>query len=346
MEDTTGHQFPKPSIKGSSKAVLVIGGAGYVGTHTAKELIRNGYTPVIIDKDIKNKPWSDKFGPSFEINLPRDIDHLDAIVKRYNIDSCMHFAAYTEVGESVENPSKYYVNNLIMTLRLLDKLIKLNVNKFVFSSSAAVYGIPNNGIAVDTEENLHPINPYGQTKLMVEKVLRDYFKAYNLRSISLRYFNAAGADAEGEIGEMREKESHIIPLAIDACKHGTQFSLFGDDYDTKDGTCVRDYVHVTDLAQGHISALQKITSEHMCDSYNLGAGISTSNLEIIKFIEKYAGPVNLKIAERRPGDPATLVADITKAQKELKWDPTNSSVDNIVKTAVQWYNKIHKTEIQ
>jgi len=345
MDNTTEHQSQNLNIKTNSKSILVIGGAGYVGSTTAKELAKNGYTPVIIDRDIKSKPWTNKFGPAFGINLPQEIDLLDEVVKRYNIDSCIHFAAYTEVGESVKDPSKYYLNNVVMTLRLLDKLISLGIKKIVFSSSAAVYGIPKDGLALDSETNLNPINPYGQTKLIVEKILQDYWKAYGLRSVSLRYFNAAGADKDLETGEWREKESHIIPLAIKAAKQNYKFSLFGTDYDTKDGTCVRDYVHVTDLAQGHIKALQLIANEDVCERFNLGAGIPTSNMEIIKYVERYAGPIDLVKAERRPGDPATLVADISSATEKLNWQPTNSSVDNIVKTAVQWYNKMHQKEI-
>jgi UDP-glucose 4-epimerase len=333
-----------PSIKNINKSVLIVGGAGYIGSHTAKQLEKNGFTPVIVDRDIKSKPWSVKYGPAFEINLPKDIDLLDGIIKRFSIDSCIHFAAFTKVGESVEDPSKYYLNNVVMTLRLLDKLRTLGVNKFVFSSSAATYGIPENGIA-NIDDIPKPINPYGKTKLFVEEILKDYHKAYDLSSVSLRYFNAAGADPESEIGELREDETHIIPLAIEATKHGKEFKLFGTDFDTNDGTCVRDYVHVTDLAEGHLKALLKCTKNNICERYNLGSGIGTSNRELLNTVQKYVGPMNIKEHPRRPGDPPVLIANIDKTMSQLEWSPRQSSVDNIVKTAVKWYNKVNQKEI-
>lgn len=333
-----------PDIKHFNKSVLVIGGAGYIGSHTAKQLKKNGFTPVVVDRDIKSKPWATQYGPAFEINLPRDIDLIDEIVKRFHIDSCIHFAAYTKVGESVEDPSKYYLNNVVMTLRLLDKLRKLNVDKFVFSSSAATYGIPVNGIA-HPDDIPQPINPYGKTKMFVEEILKDYHKAYGLSSVSLRYFNAAGADADAEIGELREDETHIIPLAIEAAKKLQSFKLFGTDFDTPDGTCVRDYVHVTDLAEGHVLSLIKANTNNICERYNLGSGIGTSNLELLNTIQKYTGPMNIEKVEKRAGDPPTLVADIGKTSTELNWLPKHSSIDNIVKTAVKWYNKIHEKEL-
>ena len=261
MADIIETPQPKANIKGMNKAVLVVGGAGYIGSHTAKELTKNGFTPVVVDRDIKTKPWATQYGPAFECNLPRDTDFLKEIIHRYNIDSCIHFAAHTQVGESVKDPSKYYKNNVIMTVQLLDKLREAGVNKFVFSSSAAVYGVPANGIAEDDATDLQPINPYGRGKLMVENILKDYYVAYGLSSVSLRYFNAAGADADAEIGELREDESHIIPLAIEAAYQNKEFKLFGTDFDTPDGTCVRDYVHVTDLANAHVLSLQRASGD-------------------------------------------------------------------------------------
>lgn len=332
------------NISSIKKSVMVVGGAGYIGSHTAKQLKKNGFTPVVVDRDIKSKPWATQYGPAFEINLPRDVDLLDEIIKRYNIDSCIHFAAYTKVGESVVDPSKYYLNNVVMTLRLLDKLRSLGVNKFVFSSSAATYGIPKDGFA-DVEAIAQPINPYGKTKLFVEEILKDYRVAYNFSSVSLRYFNAAGADADAEIGELREDETHIIPLAIEAAKKSKEFTLFGTDFNTPDGTCVRDYVHVTDLAQGHVLALIKTSDDVVCERYNLGSGIGTSNLELLNTIQKYAGDMDILKLERRSGDPPTLVANIDKTILELKWEPQHSTIDNIVRTAVKWYNKMHPEEI-
>jgi UDP-glucose-4-epimerase GalE len=328
-----------------SKAVLVVGGAGYIGSHTSKELRKNGFTPVVVDRDITTKPWATQYGPAFELNLPNNIEALDEIVKRYNIDSCIHFAAHTKVGESVENPSKYYINNVLMTFRLIEKLRSLKVNNFVFSSSAAVYGVPTDGIARDDEKNLFPINPYGRSKLMIEQILQDYYQAYGFASISLRYFNAAGADNEAEIGELREDETHIIPLAIEAGKKVKEFKLFGTDFNTPDGTCVRDYVHVTDLARGHVLALLKVHEEKICTSYNLGSGVPTSNRELLKNIQRFTGAMNIKEETRRAGDPPVLVADISRTIKELNWKPEHSAIDNIVRTAVQWYNKVNQKEI-
>ena len=344
MATDTETMSQNPNISSIHKAVLVVGGAGYIGSHTAKQLKKNGFTPVVVDRDIKSKPWATQYGPAFEINLPRDIDLLDELVKRFNIDSCIHFAAYTKVGESVADPSKYYLNNVVMTLRLLDKLRLLGVNKFVFSSSAATYGIPKNGIA-NIDAIPQPINPYGKTKYFVEEILKDYHTAYDLSSVSLRYFNAAGADAEAEIGELREDETHIVPLAIEAAKQNKEFKLFGTDFDTPDGTCVRDYVHVTDLAQGHVLSLIKASDNTICERYNLGSGIGISNLELLDTIQKYAGDMNIIKMDRRAGDPPTLVADIGRTLAELNWKPEHSTIDKIVQTAVQWYNKIHPEKI-
>ena len=332
------------NIKGMQKSVLVVGGAGYIGSHTCKQLVKNGFTPVVVDRDIKSKPWATQYGPAFEVTLPQHIDLLDEIVKRHHIDSCIHFAAYTKVGESVEQPSKYYLNNVVMTLRLLDKLRHLGINKFVFSSSAATYGVPKDGIA-NVDDIPQPINPYGKSKLFVEEILKDYHKAYDLSSVSLRYFNAAGADAESEIGELREDETHIIPLAIEAAKKGTAFKLFGKDFATSDGTCVRDYVHVTDLAEAHVQSLIKCSADSVCERYNLGSGIGISNLELLETIQKYAGPMNIVEQPRRAGDPPTLIADVDKTLRELNWKPQHSAIDNIVKTAVKWYNKMHEKEL-
>lgn len=334
----------KTNINPIQKTVLVVGGAGYIGSHTCKQLKKNGFTPIVVDKDISSKPWATQFGPAFEIDLPKGIDLLDEVIKRFEIDSCIHFAAYTKVGESVENPSKYYLNNMVMTMRLLDKLLSHNVKKFVFSSSAAAYGIPKNGVA-NIDDIPLPINPYGKTKLFVEEILKDYYVAYGLSSVSLRYFNAAGADAESDIGELRNDESHIIPLAIEAAKQNKGFNLFGTDFETEDGTCVRDYVHVTDLADGHVKSLLRVHNSTVCDRFNLGSGVGTSNRMLLKTIERFAGPLTVTEMPRRAGDPPVLIADIDKTINELEWMPKHSTVDNVVKTAVKWYNKIHEKEI-
>jgi len=343
MEDTTEHLYQSPSIKGSSKAVLVTGGAGYVGSHTCKMLAKNGYLPVTVDRHFRESLTS--YGPNYNLKLPQEVTRLDEIIKRYNITSCIHFAGSTSVPESVANPSLYYKNNLILTVSLLDKLIECEVKTFVYSSSAATYGDP--GLNKCKESDVcKPINSYGATKLMMEQVCRDYKTAYGLSSVGLRYFNAAGADPEGDVGELRENETHIVPLAIDAARHGRTFKIFGDKYNTEDGTCVRDYVHVMDLADAHIKALNYASQNQVAEVFNLGSGAPASNKELLDAVQKHTGKMNIEMHDNRPGDPAYLVADITKVKEILEWEPTQSSIDNVVSTAVQWYNKTHKKEIQ
>ena len=341
MENTTEHQYPKANTSSMAKTILVIGGAGYIGSHICKLLVKNGYAPVVIDHNLESKPWANSFGPAFNLNLPIELSELEAIIKRFEIDTVIHLAAYTAVGESVSNPSKYYKNNLVMTLQLLDKLIKLDVKKFIFSSSAAVYGIPNdpNGIC-RIEDHVKPINPYGQSKFMVENILQDYYKAHGLMSISLRYFNASGADPEAEIGELRDRETHIIPLAINASLQNKEFFMFGDDYNTPDGSCVRDYVHVMDLAQAHINAVQHIGKDKIeCDRFNLGSGVPTSNKQLLESVAKHVGKFTITTKPRRLGDPDSLVADISKTTEKLFWKPEMSSIDKIVSSAVNWHSK-------
>jgi UDP-glucose-4-epimerase GalE len=326
-----------------SKAVLVTGGAGYVGSHTCKMLAKNGFTPVTVDRHYREGLKS--FGPNYNLNLPQEMDRIDEIINRYNITSCIHFAGSTSVPESVENPSLYYKNNLIMTISLLDKLIECGVKTFVYSSSAATYGDPGMQLAMESDV-ANPISAYGGSKLMIEMVCKDYLRAYGLSSVGLRYFNAAGADPEGEVGELREKETHIIPLAITAAKQGKTFKIFGDKYPTDDGTCVRDYVHVMDLADAHIKALNHASKNPVAEVFNLGSGEPSSNKQLIEAVQKHAGEMKVEMHDNRPGDPAYLVADTSKVKEILEWEPTQSSLDNVVATAVQWYNKTHKKEIQ
>ncbi len=343
MDPTTGHPYQKTNINPLGKAVLVTGGAGYVGSHTCKLLAKNGFVPVTVDRHFREGLVS--YGPNFNLNLPQEVNRLDEIISRYNITSCIHFAGSTSVPESVADPSGYYKNNLIGTISLLDKLIECGVTTFVYSSSAATYGDP--GLNKCKESDVcRPINSYGATKLMMEQVCRDYKTAYGLSSVGLRYFNAAGADPECEIGELRDKETHIIPLAINAARQGKTFKIFGEKYNTPDGTCVRDYVHVMDLADAHIKALNYATLNQVAEVFNLGSGAPASNKEMIETVQKYTGKMNIEMHDNRPGDPAYLVADITKVKQILDWQPTQSSIDNVVSTAVQWYNKVHKKEIQ
>ena len=343
MEDIIGHQSANPSIKGSSKAVLVTGGAGYVGSHTCKLLAKNGYLPVTVDRHFREGLVS--YGPNYNLQLPQEVNRLDEIITRYNITSCIHFAGSTSVPESVANPSLYYKNNLIVTISLIDKLVECDVKTFVYSSSAATYGDPGFRKCRETDV-CNPISSYGATKLMMEQVCRDYKTAFGLSSVGLRYFNAAGADPEGDVGELREKETHIVPLAIDAARHSRTFKIFGDKYDTPDGTCVRDYVHVMDLADAHIKSLNYASLNPVAEVFNLGSGAPASNKELLDTVQKHTGKMNIEMHDNRPGDPAYLVADITKVKEILEWEPTQSSIDNVVATAVQWYNKTHKKEIQ
>ncbi len=343
MDPTTGHQYQKPNIKGVTKAVLVTGGAGYVGSHTCKLLAKNGYVPITIDRHFREGLKT--FGPCHDLNLPQEVDRLDEIIKRYNITSCIHFAGSTSVPESVENPSLYYKNNFILTLSLVDKLIECGVKTFVYSSSAATYGDPGLKMVKESDQ-ANPISAYGASKIMIEMMCKDYMTAYGLSSVGLRYFNAAGADPEAEVGELRQKETHIVPLAIEAARQGKTFKMFGNKYPTKDGSCVRDYVHVMDLADAHIKALNYASSSLRSDIFNLGSGAPASNIELLDAVQKHTGKMNIDILGNRPGDPAFLVADITKAKEILGWEPTQSSIDNVVATAVKWYNNIHKKEIQ
>ena len=345
MENTTEHQFPKPNINPIGTSVLVTGGAGYVGSHTCKTLKKNGFTPITIDRNIERLNHA-TFGPQFQVDLPRDQNYLDEIIKRYNIQSCIHFAGNASVSESVKNPSKYYKNNVIATIALLDQLVRNNIKAFVFSSSAAVYGDPGNQKCRESM-NPNPINPYGVTKLIIEKILADYKIAYGISSVSLRYFNAAGADPEIEIGEDRgADETHIIPLAIEASIKMRPFKLFGTNYLTDDGTCVRDYVHVMDLADAHIKALNYANQNLVCEQINLGSGEPVSNKQLLNVVQKHTGKMTIIEEPNRPGDPTFLVADISKAKKILDWSPEQSSINNIVATAVKWYHKIHKKEMQ
>jgi UDP-glucose-4-epimerase GalE len=343
MDNTTETQYQNLNIKVPSKAVLVTGGAGYVGSHTCKLLAKNGFVPVTVDRHYREGLVS--FGPNYNIQLPQEMDRLDEIINRHNITSCIHFAGSTSVSESVTNPSLYYKNNLITTISLLDKLIECDVKTFVYSSSAATYGDPGMKLAMESDV-ADPISAYGGSKLMMEMVCKDYLRAYGLSSVGLRYFNAAGADPEAEVGELREKETHIIPLAIEAAKQGKTFKIFGDKYPTDDGTCVRDYVHVMDLADAHVKALTYCSKNSVAEVFNLGSGEPASNKQLIEAVQKHAGEMNVEMHDNRPGDPAYLVADTSKVKEILEWNPTQSSLDNVVATAVQWYNKTHKKEIQ
>jgi len=317
--------------------VLVLGGAGYIGSHTVKELIENGHGAVVLDNlEIGHRKAVDANAAFYEGDL-RDPALLDKVFNDNRIDACIDFAAYTVVAESMADPLKYYGNNVNGMHALLKGMTKHNVTKIVFSSTASVYGIPERTPVLETDKT-EPINPYGETKLAVEKMLKWAANAYGVQYISLRYFNVAGAHVSGTIGEAHKPETHLVPLAIRAALSGNDFEIYGDDYDTADGTCIRDYVHVTDLAAAHILAVDKLLKNGGCGVYNLGNGKGFSNKEIIEETEKVTGrAINKKYAKRRPGDPDILVASSEKIVRELNWRPKYQRLNEIIGSAYVWH---------
>lgn len=318
------------------KNVLVIGGAGYIGSHIVKMLKEQGFKPVVYDNLSQGfKQAVDKKIPFVKGDLS-DKTLLKKVFKKYKIEAVMHFAALIEVGESIKNPAKYYQNNLAKVLNLLDSMLESGVKYFVFSSTAATFGNPITKTISETHPQ-NPINPYGQSKLFVEKVLKDYDSAYGLKSTILRYFNASGADESAKIGEAHKNETHLIPLVLKtALGKRKEIKIFGTDYPTPDGTCIRDYVHVNDLARAHILALKHMFKTGKSEDFNLGSAKGASVLEIIKKAEKITGKkINFVKDKRRAGDPAVLIASSKKAKKLLNWK-TTYSVDKIIKTAYNW----------
>ena len=301
--------------------VLVCGGAGYIGSHTVYELIERGHSVVVVDSLIKGHKAAVHNEAKFYLGDIRDEEFMDRVFKENNIDAVIDFAAFSLVGESVNEPFKYYENNVYGTLKLLEAMERAGVKKIVFSSTAATYGEPENDIIVESDKT-NPTNPYGETKLTVEKMLKWADNAYGIKFVALRYFNAAGAHISGKIGEDHSPETHLIPIILQtALGQREKMFIFGDDYDTPDGTCVRDYIHVCDLAKGHIKALEKLNAINNCVlTLNLGSGHGYSVLEVIKSFEKASGiKINYEIAPRRQGDVGTCFADITMAQKEIGW---------------------------
>jgi len=319
--------------------ILVTGGAGYIGSHANKELTKAGYETVVLDNMSYGHPDFLKWGVFEEVDLG-DLESIRNVFRKYEIEAVMHFAAFTYVGESVEDPQKYYLNNLRNTLNLLQVMNEFEVRKLVFSSTCATYGNPQK-IPLTEDHPQNPINPYGQGKLMVEKVLKDYSSAYGLRYVSLRYFNAAGADPEGEVGERHEPETHLIPLILDAARGKREdIKIFGTDYPTTDGTCIRDYIHVTDLADAHIKALKYLEDGGESEVFNLGNGNGFSVREVIEEARKVTGKeIKATETERRPGDPPVLVGSSEKARKILKWQPKYDDLTKIISTAWEWHKK-------
>jgi UDP-glucose-4-epimerase GalE len=319
--------------------ILVAGGAGYIGSHMCKVLFHSGHQPIVLDNLIRGHRKAVKWGAFIEGSL-EDAALLEHIFSNYDIAAVMHFAAFIEVGESVQDPAKYYQNNVAATLTLLRSMIKAGIPHFIFSSSAAVYGNPAKDL-IDENHRLQPINPYGRSKLMVEQILNDFQTAYGLHSISLRYFNAAGADPDGQLGEDHHPETHLIPLVLKAAA-GLQkdIKIFGDDYPTRDGTCIRDYIHVLDLAQAHLLALQRLCNGGDSGVYNLGNGTGYSVKAVLEAAGKIAGkPVPFEIVGRRQGDPAVLVSASKKAKAELGWEPQYSELEVMIRHAWNWHRK-------
>lgn len=318
--------------------ILVLGGAGYIGSHTALELVRAGKDVVIADNLVTGYRKAIPEGAKFYEGDLRDFDFLDNLLQREKIDAVIHFAAYSLVGESVTNPLKYYDNNLYGTKVLLEAMVKNNVDKIVFSSTAATYGEPEN-IPILESDRTCPTNPYGETKLAMEKMFKWTAKAHNIRYVSLRYFNACGADESGTIGEAHNPESHLIPLILQVPNGKREtISIYGTDYGTPDGTCIRDYIHVTDLAQAHILAVKYLTNGGKSDIFNLGNGIGYSVREVIETARKVTGhPIPVTETPRRAGDPARLVASSEKAQKILHWNPVHNSLEEIIASAWKWH---------
>jgi UDP-glucose 4-epimerase len=319
--------------------VLVAGGAGYIGSHTVKELIRDGFEVTVFDNFSTGREELLVGGEVIRGDL-LDKESIKKIFKSKDVEGVLHFASLIQVGESYANPQKYYIHNLTSSLNLLEAMLEAGVKNFIFSSSAAVYGIPQQ-IPIPESHPLNPFNPYGQTKLFVEKILEDYERAYGLRFISLRYFNAAGADPEGQLGEMHEPETHLIPnILLFLLGRKRSFELFGTDYPTEDGTAVRDYIHVTDLAKAHVLALKKILSSAESDFINLGAAKGYSVLEVIKKAEETTGKkVHYAKKPRRKGDVPVLLASKEKAEQSLGWIPLHSSLETIIETAWKWHKK-------
>ena len=321
------------------RTVLVTGGAGYIGSHACKALAAHGYLPVTFDNLVYGHEEAVRWGP-LERGDTADRERLDSVIARHRPAAVMHFAAFAYVGESVTDPGKYYRNNVAGTLSLLEAMRDHGLGRLVFSSTCATYGHPDQVPIVESCPQ-RPINPYGMSKLMVEAMLSDFDRAHGLRSIALRYFNAAGADPDGEIGECHDPETHLIPLALDsAAGKGGPLTIFGDDYDTPDGTCVRDYVHVSDLAEAHVLALEALAGGAASDAFNLGTGSGHSVREVLAAVGTATGnPVPHSIGPRRPGDPPVLVSGGAKARDQLGWTPRFSDLDTIVRTAHAWHGR-------
>ena len=319
--------------------ILVTGGAGYIGSHTAKRLSQAGFEPVTIDDLSAGHSWAVKWGPFIKGDIGEQ-KLIQDVVAEYHIQAVLHFAAHTYVGESIVHPRKYFGNNVARTLKMLDTLVDCSVKHIIFSSSCATYGDPDR-VPISESHPQRPVNPYGESKLMVERILHWYGHAYGIKAACLRYFNAAGADPDGELGELHTPETHLIPLVIQAALEARHpVSLFGTDYPTPDGTAIRDYAHVCDLADAHLLALEYLLNGGGSVELNLGTGRGHSVLEVIQAVEKVSGcPVPVLRSGRRPGDPPELVADAARAFEVLNWRARYVDLCEIVRTAWTWHSR-------
>ncbi|HEY6293120.1 MAG TPA: UDP-glucose 4-epimerase GalE [Terriglobia bacterium] len=318
--------------------VLVTGGAGYIGSHTAKALSHSGHEPVVLDNFSAGHRWAVQWGPLAEGDLANQ-EFIRATLRDFKIEAVIHFAADALVGESVANPRKYYWNNVVNSLRLADTMVELDVKHIVFSSSCATYGEPKQ-VPISEDHSQQPVNPYGETKLVIERILRDYEPAYGLHWMALRYFNAAGADPEGELGEDHDPESHLIPIAIQAALGQRPYiEIYGTDYPTPDGTAIRDYIHVTDLARAHVQGLEYLAEGGTSTALNLGTGQGHSVREVIASIGRLCeGKVPAREGPRRAGDPPALVAEVSRARQVLGWKADYPGLDSIVESAWKWHS--------
>lgn len=317
--------------------ILVTGGAGYIGSHINQLLAQKGYETVIFDNLVYGHREAVKWGV-LEVGDLADQERLDMIFDKYTIDTVFHFAAYAYVGESVLKPSKYYNNNVVNTLHLLDAMVAHSVRNIIFSSTCATYGVPEQ-MPITEEMEQKPINPYGASKLMIERILTDYHRAYGLQYCCLRYFNAAGADPTGLIGESHTPETHLIPLILAAAAGDRpSVKVFGTDYPTRDGSCIRDYIHVADLADAHLRAMAYLKQGGDSVCVNLGNCVGNSVLEVIDAAREVTGrDISVELEARRPGDPPVLVGNAEKAKQLLGWEPVHSDIHQILRDAWNWY---------
>jgi UDP-glucose-4-epimerase GalE len=316
--------------------VLVTGGAGYIGSHAAKGLSKAGFEPVVVDNLSRGHREAVRWGPFVQADVG-DQAALRQVLREYSIDAVMHFAAFAYVGESMQAPGRYFQNNVVSTLNLLEAMREEQVRKIVFSSTCATYGHPQQ-IPISEDHVQRPANPYGESKLMVERLLHWYSSIHGFAAVALRYFNAAGADPEGKLGECHDPETHLIPVALSAALGSRgALDIYGTDYDTPDGTAIRDYLHVSDLADAHVAALRYLNAGGPSDAFNLGTGVGYSVREVVAMVEQVAHrKVPVRECPRRSGDPASLVAEASKAAQVLSWRPQCSSLEQIVRTAWEW----------